>query len=424
MLNFIATSTAEGQRMLGSPGQRSHDLLTGLVLQELGEAHAALFAEPVEAKGGAATDWYASVTGPFTPLSALEGDAELTARARLAAITDEIRAVANRLDASGAPQERRLGEALENALVTPDEDSVFFVRNGTSQNGEGENQTELWQPVLINWARRSEIGGDAVGALTGLTDRPPAPPQTPQAPPPSAAVVAPLSPVQAATPTGTGFAPWLWWLLWVILALLVSYILYLLITPCGLRALYDRGACPIATVERPIRATDDIAALEGQLRDLERQLAGVNSACATTSPPEDDFSQRLEREQGNLGKLNFTLKWDDTSDLDLIVFCPNGTRIYWRHPSPNECSGRLDVDANDIRDKQTYTRRPIENVFFADPPAGVYKAEVTRAGARTNSPARNPFSFRITFGDQTQDFSGVVDSTTSIWTKEFQYEGR
>ena len=76
--SLLVTTSAEGLQPLGSAAQRSFELVTGAVRARLGEAHAAIFAEPVAAQHGDAIDWHAAVPGRAVRLSEL-GEAERAA---------------------------------------------------------------------------------------------------------------------------------------------------------------------------------------------------------------------------------------------------------------------------------------------------------------------------------------------------------
>ena len=47
-----------------------------------------------------------------------------------------------------------------------------------------------------------------------------------------------------------------------------------------------------------------------------------------------------------MGKLNFTLSWNDPNDLDIFVTCPCGSMIGLGRKSTCDCFGKSDLDMN------------------------------------------------------------------------------
>jgi hypothetical protein len=75
------------------------------------------------------------------------------------------------------------------------------------------------------------------------------------------------------------------------------------------------------------------------------------------------------------GALQITLRWDNLTDMDLHVFEPNGTHIFFANPGPTSTGGFLDVDSNG----GCVSTDPsgVENVYWASsPPVGTYQVWV------------------------------------------------
>ena len=71
---FLLTSQRNAMRALASQGifaTDCHAQVSSIIAQHLGPAHAALIAEPQHDPGQQRIDWYASVDGTATPVSAL-----------------------------------------------------------------------------------------------------------------------------------------------------------------------------------------------------------------------------------------------------------------------------------------------------------------------------------------------------------------
>ena len=118
-------------------------------------------------------------------------------------------------------------------------------------------------------------------------------------------------------------------------------------------------------------------------------------------------------------ELTVTLIWDDASDLDLQVFCPDGGRAGVA-VAARGCGGGgvLDVDANGYGTDRRLRMmdRPVENVRFGESaPRGSYGIRVfisrgyaTNFGRdRTRNLGPHPFRVRVLSRGQEQVFEGV-----------------
>ena len=411
----IASTATDGLEPLGNPGQRSYDLLKGILLEKLSERHADLLAEPVTSQDGRWTDWYSD--GSATKLVDLDGADRDAARAELGRLKSDIEELAGRMSARGDSDNLRLSAALSNILEVPDEASVY-IRRVDSPDGCP------FQPVLTNWSHRKTDQPKAVSVLSTMVPRQPraAPPAPPVAPP-------------VAVPAARTAFPWwvFWWLGWLVLGIAIAYLLWLLVLPCGIRLPFGGTLhlCPaaIAEVDRGAAARQD--QLEGEIARLELELATLEGQCqaqlvvpepsqeVVEAPPPDEIDRRLERENAQQGELSFTLVWNNRSDIDLAVTCPYGSRIYWRNKTENNssCTGELDVDAN--VNAGSATSDPVENIFYSRAGSGRYHVEVKLYAKRLNIRAHD-FTLRIQDGGSTREVQGRVSSEGEIW--RYTYE--
>jgi hypothetical protein len=86
----------------------------------------------------------------------------------------------------------------------------------------------------------------------------------------------------------------------------------------------------------------------------------------------DSIKERVKAAGGNVtnAKMRVSLSWSNFDDLDLHVYEPNGTHIYFG----NKC-GKLDVDMNAGRGT---TRAPVENVSWTSMTDGLYTIAVNQ----------------------------------------------
>lgn len=420
----ITTTRQENLRPLGSPGQRSFELISSTVRDRLGDRHAALFAEPVPTGAGDHVDWYASVSGDAVLLTSLDEGQQSVVRDDLESLVGDVRELSDTLRASASGDDQRLGEALAFAVEIPSEDNIYAVSNG-----------DTMQPILLNWAHLQDVVNPAMGVLAGTVKRA----APPVAPPVSPEVVV----VQETIAPQRRFG-WAFWLAWLLVIALILWILWLLLQACGLTALGIRPAwlnhCPQPTIISQSDEERTQEALLDRLHRLEQELADLDRGCEPVPPepepepeplpepqpepepapveePEDDIDARLDREDAQDGDLTFALAWDDRADLDMHITCPNGNTINYQNKSVVSCRGTLDVDANDST--RNATTDPVEHVVINDPLEGTYKVLVRLF--RNRGQDHHPFRLRIQIGSQTRNLEGSVSTGRKSWTTTFQY---
>lgn len=415
---LITNGSIEGLSPLGTPPQRSFELISGTVRARLSEEHAALFAEPVSTQFGDRFDWYAAVEGKSRPLAELPDEEQAAVLARIEKLSADIHAVAQEYSSSDLAEEQRLGEALENALRYPGPDRVYVV-----ETAPGE-----LQPVLVNWAWVGDTQTTVTGKLSAVDTRPPPKPVPSVASPPR---VAPTAAATAAERGGPRTIPmWLFWLGWLILALLLAAILWLMVPACGLRAPFFISNCP-ANAEASPEARRN-AELQNQIAALEREIGVMDRACQPdplrqtaippfpgATPPEalPDIDARRERAGAELGDLTITLAWDNADDMDLYVTCPAGVTVW--HQQRIACNGQLDVDSN----VGAPVPQPVENAFFTDPLAGTYTVRVNLYASRTGG-GDAPFTLQVRAGDRVENLTGIVSGQSRDWTYSFTFGGQ
>ncbi len=392
----IAETSLSGLRPTGVAGRRvldCWDQIDSYLRNEHGADLADLFAEPVAQSGRIV--WFGP-EGKLQHFRDLGPDEQNVLQGALRERVDRLDAAVTRLRGSGDVAARLIGETLELAQQVPGavEDALCAV-NGV--------------PVLINWSLEPEGAPSPKAPLREFVRRAPpppprpdtaaspeappggdspivpTPPPTPPAPPPPDPVRVKEEPRVAPIPPRADARPFRWWwLLWIIAALLAAAIVYLLIA-CGPWA-RTRGCCcpPLASAPTDPEV-ERAAALSEEIAQLERELGSAPPCSAATpagSDPSAEFDRRRAEAGATEGDLTITLMWNTSSDLDLLVTCPDGqTTIFYGNKQG--CGGSLDVDAN-LKDQ--IQERPVENVFFG---AGAWSPGIYRVGV-INSRHRGP----------------------------------
>jgi hypothetical protein len=420
---LIATTSQQGLRPVGPAGGRSYARLVQVIEQRLSAAHMALLAEPVPSPDGSSVDWYAAYAGAAVAIQDLAGEAREKAEAELERLRGEILTLAGTLEQSGNPGEAENAAALRQAMEVPDLSYVRVVDG---------------HPVLLAWSYTKDAEGEKSTVLQSLVDARSLARRRARRPdgPGAAAAGAAAEPALATVPVLLLARPfsWLALLLWLLLALLLLAILYVLLSGCSLGApgrswLPEHGwlnRCPITVAS----AADDTADkaneqrgkyLEDVMRQLERDLAQREAQCRVQrraersvpergpseadTPQDKEFAKRLQEQNAKPGDYQVSLMWEGTADLDLMVACPDGSRVYW--DARQTCGGAvLDVDMN----REKVSPRPVENVTWlaATPAPGRYRVYVKMYEQKGDKRNEIPFLVRVKKNEHVQTHPGAI----------------
>lgn len=386
---------------------------------KLGRVHADLFAEP--GVGGGEVVWYATTEADPIPCAQATPDMQAAATQRLGALVADINRLADELDRSRDPSDRRWAAMLRAVLQLPGSLDLVTVLHLTGD-----------QPVLTMWGTRDDLvstTADTVQdklrqrsppplAKPATADPPALPPELPEAAPP----VEPVAPVPV-----SGGLPWLAMLLWGLFAVLVGLIYWQLLDACAVSGPFGRlvDYCPATRAEAP---ADRMADLRAQLADLQGQAAQApqcrleprfadgTPVRPSAPPPQDQTAIDRQRAEagGREGDVTVTLVWRDRTDLDLSVRCAGGETVDFR--KMQACGGEFegDLDANkctsgrfaprgiDGRECLGYSERPVtnpvENIFFSRSkmPRGRFEVLVTHFAAHSDSLGKKiPFEVQV-----------------------------
>ena len=411
--SLIATTRNAELQVLGTGGQlavQAWDQISGYLRRARSPAHAALFAEPNPDADRGITDWYAGVQGAAPPLETLPEAAQEAARAEFTRLYGDIREEADRLRASTRESERFLGELIALALITPATDCLRVVGG---------------QPVLVAWGHAKLGEAPSPELLIGMTRR--------RGGAGAMQIVGP----PAAPPEKRSWLSWLLGLLGLLLLLLLLLLLWR--DPFG----WFKAALPQCVVQ-PGNAEllDELRAAQAREAALRTDIAGEmlrlgdrRTACPPPEPPprprppepprvtppppapRQEDADRARREGARSGRVQIILAWDDRNDLDLVMICPNGERLYFDHRQA--CGAVLDVDRNAGNNPLTPT--PVENIVFAAEPApGRYRIIVWHFQNNPPAPASSPY--RVTVkreGRPDQVFTGRVAAGQQVEVGHF-----
>jgi hypothetical protein len=350
------------------------------------------------------------VQGAAPPLESLPEAAQEAARAEFARLYGDIREEAERLRASTRESERFLGELIALALITPATDCLRVVGG---------------QPVLVAWGHAKLGEAPSPELLIGMTRR--------RGGAGAMQIVGP----PAAPPAQRSWLSWLLGLLGLLLLLLLLLLLWR--DPFG----WFKATMPQCVVQ-PGNAEllDELRAAQAREAALRADIAGEmlrlgdrRTACPPPEPPprprppepprvtppppapRQEDADRARREGARSGRVQIILAWDDRNDLDLVMICPNGERLYFDHRQA--CGAVLDVDRN--AGNSALTPTPVENIVFAAEPApGRYRIIVWHFQNNPPAPASSPY--RVTVkreGRPDQVFTGRVAAGQQVEVGHF-----
>lgn len=135
-----------------------------------------------------------------------------------------------------------------------------------------------------------------------------------------------------------------------------------------------------------------------------------------------EFRNRLDREGAKSGDIQISLIWHNMNDLDLHVFCPDNSEIYFADRTC-ECGGELDVDMN----VSPTSNEPVENIYWppGGAPAGHYKVYVDHYRNHNRPGCKDPTSYKVavSVGGVLREFSGAISNSDKMQlVHEFDFD--
>lgn len=398
----IIETELRGLRRRLRPVDYHRDHLVETLERHLGAQYATLLARRDSLPQDRLSWWVAGVERPV-PLTTLAPAEQVKLRVRLEEMRAAVTGLADKLQKDGSETDRETADALRKALIVPGDRSIW------SLNG---------QPVLIEWGYEFEDEQERIAALEK------------QGGPRKRGLAATVAPaVATSAPAKPQLAPILpkveasrvpWYLLaWLPFILLMTGIFWLLLKSCSISFLPFLDRCDHTITGNLDALDDENRTLRDQIRAAELEGARKQADCTRAppappqpapKPPEPTEGQdRVKDAGGKTGKLEVTLTWNTTDDLDLHVVCPGGTI---NHMEQTSCSGgHLDIDRN----AGATVSDPVEHVVWAqNPPPGEYKVQVKMYKRNGNGTAPIKFMIEVKDGDETRQFPGAVTRDKQI----------
>lgn len=153
--------------------------------------------------------------------------------------------------------------------------------------------------------------------------------------------------------------------------------------------------------------------IEGTSTTLE--IAGFTYTGGAVS--ESTLTSVLDSIDAGVGEITVSMLWDTDDDLDLHMYTPDGSEIYYSNREAG--GGVLDYDAN-VGGRTM--DNPIENIYFPNPEPGTYTVFIVDYSDRSDGPT--DYLVRVTVGGESQVFTGTIDgSSTNILIITFEYGG-
>ncbi len=124
-------------------------------------------------------------------------------------------------------------------------------------------------------------------------------------------------------------------------------------------------------------------------------------------PPPPEFKSRLDRAGAKTGDLQLSLLWNNSNDLVLHCYEPDGTEISYRHRM-SRSGGHLDVDQN--RGCSDTVTDPIENIYWPKgaAAAGEYRVFVNYYARCGSEAFPTDFKLNALVGGERREFAGTL----------------
>lgn len=410
----FATTRLSGLRAAGRLQEMQHATIAPFLERELGPAYGRLFAD-FEAESSDVRAWYVDMATPPRRIDTLSPAEQDAVRERLAQMIADVLKLAERMSGESV-QKANVARVLIAATTFPIED-VWAVGD---------------QPVIVNWGfHRTDVAEGVPRpimmrierlASTPAAARPTATAAIPQAPAAGVAVAAPRPPRPA-------------WLLpsilWLAFLAMVVVAYRLMLPACALRgSLFSPlDACPGGA--RQTALAEEGRDLQGLVEQAELDLARRKGLCPVPQPttfspvptqiptpatPElrHDIEQRLPPSAPR-GDVEVSLIWNNAADLDLIIDCPNGERLWRASPDLAACGGRLMSDLN--RAGEPLTENPVERAAWTHSPGGLFSIRVELYAYNTAPDGIEiPFTIAIKRPSGTDIVQGKVQGVHSLVT--------
>lgn len=259
----------------GQPVQRAYTAIQRHLSRQLSQAHADLFAEPVESEGTGRIDWYGPA-GTVSRLNEVPEAERAAAESRLHQLWTEISAHARRLAENPDPREQRLATYLESALNIPDADHVYLADGqpvitgwGAVRSGDDAAQHTLTRMLRDYRARQEPEPGK-------VPPEPPGPPEPPETgpEPPEKVVVTRWRLIDREH-------PWPGAVLAMVFVALLVVTGDLLLRHCAVALPHlMTGGREVVLFDLCTDRPGPNAAASRMVASLERELAGLREACA------------------------------------------------------------------------------------------------------------------------------------------------
>ncbi len=350
-------------------------------LQELGPEYVNLLARR-DSIGDDSVVWWIDGSDRPIPFASLSPEEQNRLKGRLLQMRARVSALADEKVKHGSEHARSLAQALRNALIIPDDSSIWSLRG---------------DPVLIEWGY--EVDPDLTGGTRIVRELARRPNEK--------AAIVPAGAVSAPQVASSLFAALFGWIPFIVL---VALIYASLLEPCALSLpLYRLDFCNAGEDSNLIAAQARGAELETQMQDAQVKLAQLLDDCRKVAEPviaSEKIEETVKKEGGRTGLFQVSLAWNTDDDLDLHVVCGTSDSEHVFYRQSVGCGGELDLD-------KTAGGSPantlVENVFWErPPPPGEYLISVKLYRKRSSGVI--PFSVRLKVGDQTK----VLDHTLEV----------
>lgn len=401
------------------PHQHYQQLIEIIKKRSKDTSCATLFAKPVKSIQDGSIDWYTELEGDVIALNQATEEETTTFWDKYDLINEKLDRVADELGHLQRKSAQDNAVRLEQMRMYPGSIEYLFLVAG--------------EPVIAAWGCGSAPVIPPEERLIRKpvqieTDPLPEPPKLPEQNKDPDPVKIPEQKIeQPPPPLENPIAPperkkrsWIWWLLSLLLFILICLLMF---QRCS-----NQKIIPIETekeqVDKMAVQADD---MRKEIDNLKNRLTSEWSNCPECQNLNSDSVQnRIDEYVPDLppSKVSVSLIWNTYHDLDLHVYPPNGDHLYFKKRSDRN-GGRLNIDFNNKLKKDSFSRRPLENVTWPQDqaPSGQYTVKVMLYRQDERDAAVNPVPYLVTIevNNKVKEIRGAVPFHK---TKKYQFVHR
>ncbi|KAL4469498.1 hypothetical protein ABPG74_004751 [Tetrahymena malaccensis] len=184
---------------------------------------------------------------------------------------------------------------------------------------------------------------------------------------------------------------------------------------------------PNQRVKQKIESTlqyiqENMQNIKGQMKNYlsEDMRRTLKSKIGEWKKSQEDKLEVMKKWSLQSQNMWFTLIWHDSNDLDLVVKCPCGQKIYYGTKKCEQCGTYLEIDMNAGGNKND--KFPVEHIYLQKPPKVGSNWEVYCKMFHCNNNKESPYTVQIEHEDgRIVSYQGTLDINDNPQSPIYKY---